>query len=827
MFLFGRKRKKAIKQVEALLNESRAHFQQGFFDAGLDAAMQAVEHALRHIPNKHLLYPESIFLAADGYLQIGLYDEAYTLFQRGLKNVADNHGGTHPLYIQGIYGLASMYRAIGDQNNEDIALRGIVRIQLEKHGEDHPDYAGALYAVSDLYRRAGWIDLAKHGYQTVMSIYEKLGQRDYLGKLTDCWFGMGGCLFQEGQYEEAAIHFEKAVEGIRQISGDTDGSIGEALQNLGMIQAYTNKPQKALTYFEEAEQVYDQQIRHLFSQNSSEAIRMMLSQMQKSVFRFASLILQYFPDDAIMAKKLFELLGKRKSLGLDRALQQEEDWTNSDKPQVQQQVQEFRQLKARIAEKALAGPDYDQTLEDHHSQMMQWEFSAQKIEKNLLNHSDKNEPEHIFRNFAVERLTERMAEHTILVEFFQFQNMDFRPAVDRNEKRETKLHYLAMICNQTGEVSCMDLGESEKIDQAIRRFRRNITGQNEEEAEEKRSLYFGEDVEFPAKDSGMNLYEWIIQPLERYLQGAQFVWIAPDSNIGRVPFEAIPLPNGGLMMDRYQMGYIGTARDLLRPNKSAGSAKSPIVIADPDFDYSANQGKAGSGESFSNSDNAEQLRTRSIRFSPLPGTHQEGRAIAKLLGVRPFLQKEAVESVLHSAHSPLILHVATHGFFLANPESEKGRLNNTAALQALRSGLVLAGVNTWLKEEAMPAEAMDGILNCEDVAKLQLTSTEMVVLSACETGLGDSLAGEGIFGLARAFTLAGAKCRIISLWEVPDEITKELMIAFYQLLLSGKGRAESLHHAKLQIRDEHPEPKYWAGFICQGEMGPIPGLETA
>jgi CHAT domain-containing protein len=144
----------------------------------------------------------------------------------------------------------------------------------------------------------------------------------------------------------------------------------------------------------------------------------------------------------------------------------------------------------------------------------------------------------------------------------------------------------------------------------------------------------------------------------------------------------------------------------------------------------------------------------------------------------------------------------------------------------LRSGMALAGANTWLKAGNLPEEAEDGLLTAEDVTGLDLLATELVVLSACETGLGQVRVGEGVFGLRRAFMLAGAKTLVMSLWKVPDEPTRELMEDFYRRLLAGQGRAEALREAQLAVKAKYPEPFYWGAFICQGDASPLGTVRT-
>ena len=230
-----------------------------------------------------------------------------------------------------------------------------------------------------------------------------------------------------------------------------------------------------------------------------------------------------------------------------------------------------------------------------------------------------------------------------------------------------------------------------------------------------------------------------------------------------------------------------------------------------------------------------------LTFSRLPGTKEEVKAIAALMGRSAreiYTGGSASESVLMQSKSPRILHLATHGFFLSDQDwssmmDEKSRGITITAREApsgkkpvhienpfLRSGLALAGANRSLAQEGIT----DGILTAEKILGLNLRGTDMVVLSACDTGMGDVKNGEGVYGLRRAFTQAGAKSLVMSLWEVPDRETKELMVSFYKNLQSGKiNRAEALRDAALKQRQTvkfrygNDHPYYWAAFVFLGE----------
>ena len=142
----------------------------------------------------------------------------------------------------------------------------------------------------------------------------------------------------------------------------------------------------------------------------------------------------------------------------------------------------------------------------------------------------------------------------------------------------------------------------------------------------------------------------------------------------------------------------------------------------------------------------------------------------------------------------------------------------------LRSGLALAGANTWMRGEQLPGTAENGILTAVDVANMDLQGTELVVLSACQTGLEDVHDGEGVFGLRRAFMIAGAKRLMMSLWKVPDQQTQELMNIFYEALRRGISCPDALHEAQQRLKQTYTHPFHWGAFICQSDPAPLPAI---
>jgi CHAT domain-containing protein len=272
------------------------------------------------------------------------------------------------------------------------------------------------------------------------------------------------------------------------------------------------------------------------------------------------------------------------------------------------------------------------------------------------------------------------------------------------------------------------------------------------------------------------------------------------------------------------------------------------VLADPDFsarlpppaplvaEASGHARRSSSLEHFFSSLRDGQA-LRAWALTPLPGTRKEAEAIQRLLPqAQLFLGPEATKERLLQLKAPAILHLATHGFFLENapiPPSSRA-LGSIVALDKeplaarppdplLRSGLLFSGANAPAPDASTPTQPPpdSALVTALELAGLNLWGTQLVVLSACDTGRGDVLLGQGVYGLRRAFMVAGAETVVMSLWKVDDETTRTLMEAYYSNLLAGQGRAAALREAMRKVRRAQPHPYYWAPFIAMGRDAPL------
>jgi CHAT domain-containing protein len=349
------------------------------------------------------------------------------------------------------------------------------------------------------------------------------------------------------------------------------------------------------------------------------------------------------------------------------------------------------------------------------------------------------------------------------------------------------------------------------------------------------------DKRYP--DPAQRLDNLVMLPIARVLGDTRRVILSPDGDLNLVPFAGLVDETGHHRIDRLSFSYLTSGRDLLRLDAPDASKGKALIIANPDYDAGALAGDAVAGPGSQRTHRGVTLAR--AHFDELPGTKAEAEAIAPLLPDAAVLMgARASEAAVKEVRGPRILHIATHGFFLTDSDRKTAPSARALELDAeplgkatgpserlpapppdvrivnplLRSGLALSGANVRRNSDD------DGVLTALEATGLDLTGTKLVVLSACETGVGDPTVDEGVYGLRRALVIAGAETQVMSLWKVDDEATRDLMTAYYKnLLTNGEGRAEGMRNAQLSALSKATtsHPYFWASFIVSGASGPL------
>lgn len=342
-----------------------------------------------------------------------------------------------------------------------------------------------------------------------------------------------------------------------------------------------------------------------------------------------------------------------------------------------------------------------------------------------------------------------------------------------------KQAYLALVLKKN-EIKQVLIGPAEEVHRAISSFRENVLN---------------------LKEQG-NVYQSLWKNIDPVLAGIKTLYISLDGQFHQLSLAAIKNEKKEYLADRYNLVFLGNSRDLV-------SFKAKPVNAKPKNAFLAGNPKYGAN----------------ALIEQLPGAEKEVLAISDLMGkykipVKSLTGEKATEQALKSLQSPGILHLATHGFFLSDlseVQSDKVlgiELGAAKENPLLRSGLLMADCeNVFDEQYRAMAGKENGILTAYEVMGMPLDKTELVVLSACETGLGDVKQGEGVYGLQRAFLIAGAQCLVMSLWSVSDEATMHLMNTFYSNYLKSGDKVKAFQEAQRQLKTRYPEPFYWSAFM--------------
>lgn len=335
-------------------------------------------------------------------------------------------------------------------------------------------------------------------------------------------------------------------------------------------------------------------------------------------------------------------------------------------------------------------------------------------------------------------------------------------------------------------------------------------------------------------EDAVGLYRRLWKPLEGVLKGCKRVYLSPCGYLSNIAFHAIKTPDGKALIDHYDLFQLTSTAELVKETRQSSGQQPNAAIYGGIFYDQKQAAKAAAAVANGNetqvSDNEkrsldselardENRGTKTEAFRYLPGTMQEANDVSEILnnaGVKVIKGLEATEANFNAmdGKSPNVIHLATHGFFVKDVVNNNfvKRFNDAMYDSMLRSGLALANANNSWNTKLTDDEAQDGILTARDISKLDLSNTDIMVVSACETALG-TYSQEGVYGIQRGIKQAGVKSMIASLWKVNDASTAYLMSLFYSKWNSGTSKHEAMLQAIKQTREKYPSPYNWAPFV--------------
>jgi CHAT domain-containing protein len=479
-------------------------------------------------------------------------------------------------------------------------------------------------------------------------------------------------------------------------------------------------------------------------------------------------------------------------------------------PDIQAIFDDLSTKRSQLASLSFRGPG-NAPLGNYKQQLDRLNRDIQQLESQLSNQSAEFRTES--QPITVAAVQTLLPKDSALLEYIVYKPY--------NPKTQTygKPRYAAYILRPNGDPMGIDLGDAAYIDQLIADWLQTLN------KAPGKTLPFQRRAEKDQKVVGALLAAKILAPLRPYLNTAQHLLIAPDSQLNLIPFAALPQgETGKYLIEDYQITFLTSGRDLLKLQNPVPPRSPSLVMGNPDYGAQAPVKDEDASRS------ADIGKLNAWCCNALPGTQAEVDGIRSLFSdAKVYTGKDAGADKVEPIKAPPVLHLATHGFFLPdNPRTEPadkpgltGSLSETLKPDLsdnplLRSGLAFTGFNP-------KDDKYDGALTALEATTLDLWGTKLVVLSACQTGVGDVRNGEGVYGLRRAFVLAGAESQVMSLWNVSDMGTQNLMVKYYQNLKQGLGRSEALRQVQLELLrgEEYPNPYYWAAFVPSGDWRPF------
>jgi CHAT domain-containing protein/Tfp pilus assembly protein PilF len=794
----------------------------------------------------------------------GLYERAEPLLKKAMNLSELVLGKTHTTTLATMNNLALIYESQGVFKRARPLYLRVIQAYTNLLGENHMNtiasinnlaylymleqkYVDALDQFKIVYQR--WNEQLKNKHQYTLKamnnlgrVYHKLGQLDQADQLLNnalslrianlgethidtirSSIDLAELKISQHSYKDAEIMIKKAIDFATASLGPHHPYTFEALNVQARLYEFMkNKPKACDVYeliFNRRNQFFDRVLWATGENARNGYIR--LHQHEQDAY----LTLLTEMKSSKSARDIFQVSLKRKGLLLKIASEIEQVKQMLDKPELNQISQQLMDKKKTLASLTLSGP-VDADAKDFLLSIEQLENEIEELQGKLGRASIRFKTTN--QDLTPESVIYQLENDDILVDYFIYMN---------HRQGTQQLVVIVAQKSKKGEpvFQKIFLGKMADIHNWVENYRSTIQDEDADEEE--------------VKEEGNILYGKMWKPMIQFFNDKSSIYLVPDGILNILPFDALVDDDDEYIIQTYELKMLSSGRDLLQ-SKSKPSKGIFMIIAGPNYnseyleqtDLVQNiKRKRKRGGNKRNADIMKGLRMgefgmRGLSFAPLPGAEREGEEIDALCKKdRPtllYLKNKAEEEQLRRIEkTPEILHIATHGFFLKSQENLTKRLvklqRSIEPLKLipppgdnplLRAGLAFAGINKNAQYLGEIDTDNDGVLTALEVLGLNLFGTRLVVLSACETGLGEIHVGEGVYGLRRAFQEAGAKTVLNSLWEVSDKGTQTLMTGLYKNLLKGMSVREAFRNSQLDMKNSiiWSHPYVWSAFFLVG-----------
>ncbi len=828
-------RRTTINQFEdfdALITLADVNMSLGLFQSTYDLLIDVISSNTK-------LYGENSRFLIDPYLRLadwmviqGEYGDSEKLIRQAQDITTKVHGENSSYFAQGLIMRAKLNQAIGDNDLANNYATQALNIQKNIYGETSLELINTLSLLGQInyYRgkdveevekyfldaekiiiqllgsenplfaenlkNLGIIYLAKEDYNRAMSILQQskkiwemnAGKRNNINT-ADIDVLLGDLYFILKDYKNAEDHYKDAQRLYKKFFSDSHPKYVKTLSKLSKVSFMTGNERNTKKNLDEALSNYKIFINDYFPALSEREKSKFWNSINSDFEFYNTVALTYQDKYPEMIEEMYNNALLTKALLLNSSIKIRKRIMNSTDEELKQIYNEWKSNKEMLTNVLSMSPE--------------------ELEENQINPQSLRE--------EIEKLERELSERT---EGFA-QTFEKKPVTWQNVKMALNENEVAVemvrfrYFNQVFTDSVVYAGLY--IDNVDKNSKPGyILFKEGEEMENRYFSAYRNSIRFKVRDELSYFRFW--KPFEDKFGLTKTIYLSPDGVFNQLNLEAIPTPDDRYVIDNSNIILVNNTKDIyFRQVRSrlVQEEKLATLVGNPKFYVSTDKKVISSGI------------TRGSVVDELPGTEKEISDLTGLLSshgwnIHDFVYDEATEESIKDIDNPKLFHIATHGFFTSDKAIETNiegvELSQYEALEnpLLRTGLMLRGAGDLLGTTQYNYNLEAGILTAYEAMNLNLDRTELVVLSACETGLGDIEVGEGVYGLQRAFLVAGSETIIMSLFKVSDQATQELMVTFYDKWLATGNKRQSFIEAKKEIRNKYKYPIYWGAFVMIG-----------
>jgi CHAT domain-containing protein len=792
-------------------NLALLYYKMGHYEKAESLYLEAKQIWKKIVGKLHPNYAHSSNNLADLYTEIGQYSKAEPLYLEAKQIWEQVLGKFNPDYANSCNNLAKLYHRMGQYAKAEPLYLEAKQIQEQVVGKLHPDYAESCNNLSLLYADMGQYKKAEPLFLEAMQIQEQV-----LGKLnpdyaTSC-NNLAILYYRMEQYSKAEQLYLEAKQIREKVLGRLHPDYFESCIDLANLYRNEKEPDKVKYLYAEAFTSQQIQIKNIFrftSEREKQDYLKNMADLESYILSFDLSAITH-PDHGFS----YNLSLSHRNLILSSSQQLRQAIYNTTNTSIQNKYKVWMEVREQLAYW------YAKPVTERQEHVQELEEQANIMEKELTRISYSFRKEQVEKTISWKDIQQSLQPSEAAIEFVKFNFYNGRRWTDST-------WYVALLITKSQPApQLIPLFESRQSNIVLRV---NNTSQS------IYALYPAINKLYSRKEGVNTAYNLIWEPVDRYLSGIKKIYFAPSGLLFRISLAALPVNDHQVLSDKYELVQLNTTAAVV--NKAANvidSSHNIYVYGAIRYDVdSATLKQVVMAYQSSSSEKMPFLTddlTRGESLQYLAGSEKEIKEIDSIGKQRKYAivvlsgdtaTEESIKA-LNGTASPTVLHIATHGFFFPDPKETKNS-NGTAIGSKntfrqsdnplMRSGLFFAGATSAWKGK--PVEGMeDGILTSYEVSNLYLPNTKLAVLSACQTALGDIQGNEGVYGLQRAFKIAGVQNLVMSLWKVPDRETAEFMQVFYQNIFNHKSIDEAFYNAQTIMKNKYRnEPFKWAAWV--------------